>query len=245
VLLQKAQLMPVHKLVVVMRERGELLVIRERLRKKCAYLHEEKVRMEGIRFADEAEYEKGLAYYDWVLAELAATIAEGKAVNAEIEALPQAGLALKEMAVADAELAVAELLSQFVKLMGIDSDKNKLGGLAGTASVIVNEFGWLTAEGLAVVLRKALTGEKTIYGTFNLPTLCKWIREYKEELDEAWANQSVQLHVQSKGEGNRGWEQREARKEANARHAKLDRVREEAEHRVNVQEYVKQLRGEE
>jgi hypothetical protein len=55
----------------------------------------------------------------------------------------------------------------------------------------------------------------------------------------------VQLHLQSKGEGNRGWEQRESRKEANERHAKLDRVREEAEHRVNVQAHVKLLRGEE
>jgi len=170
---------------------------------------------------------------------------QGIQINAELEALPQSGIMFKEMAVADAELAVGELLTQFQQMMGIDSEKNKLGGLINTASIIVSEFGNLTEEGLAVVLKKALTGEHTVYGTFNLPTLCKWIREYMGELDEAWVNQSAQLHAQAKGEGNRGWEYREARKEANDRYAKKLKVREDAQYRVDVQEYVKLLRGEE
>lgn len=240
-LVKQQSLLPTHQVVAVLRERGELLLIRERLRKRYKHLLRLINEVEGL-YVHVDDAIKALDYYYKLYVELELTEKHGLAINAELEALPQEDMPFKEMKPAKAELVVADLIDGFLKLVGLDSDKNKLGSMLNTPAIIVSEFGWLTEAGLARVLKKALTGEHVIYGSLNLPTLCKWIRDYKEELDNAWLRQSETLHVQVMGEGNRGWEEREARKIANSRMAKKERAREEAMHRVQVEQYTKQLR---
>lgn len=241
-LLAVKSVMPTHKLVKVVRKRGELLLAKDVLAKKYLHLLKLIKELEQVQFANDEDYCRGLKYYDDLLIDLKRVEAEGLEVKAELDAMPKESVSFKEMGVADAEYEVAVLVTGFLKLLGMDSDKNKLGGLGESSSVIVASFGWLTIEGLATIFKKAITGELVIYGTLNLPTICKWIREYEEEFNKAWMNDSLTIHLQSKGEGNRGWEQQEARKDANTRMAKKDRVREEASHRVQVEQYMKELR---
>lgn len=234
-------LMPVHKAVAVQRERGELLLIRERLVKQFQYLSQLLSELNNGFIPATMELEALNLHYRLTV-ELELVTAQGMAIKAELDALPQMSVPFKERPIADAELTVAELLSEFRGMLGLDSEKDKLGKLAASAALIVSEFGWLTEEGLASIFKRALTGEYTIYGVLNLPTLCKWIRDYKDEIDTAHIRLSETLHVQGQGEGNRGWEEREARKIANSRMAKKERAREEALHKVEVQQYVKHLR---
>jgi hypothetical protein len=242
-LLAVKSVMPTHKLVKVVRKRGELLLEKDILAKKCLHLVNLMKELEQVQFANDEDYCRALKYYDDLLIELKRVEAEGLEVKAELEALPMESVSFKEMKVAVAEYEVAQLLTGFLKLLGLDSDKNKLGGLTESSAVIVASFGWLTIEGLATIFKRAITGELVIYGTLNLPTICKWIREYEEEFNKAWMNESVSLHLQSKGEGNRGWEQLEAKKEALGRMVKKERARDEAMHRVQVDDYVNEMRA--
>jgi hypothetical protein len=241
-LVKQQSLLPTHQVVAVLRERGELLLIRDRLRKRYKQLLMLIEEVEGL-FVHIDDATKALNYYYNLHIELELTEKHGLAINAELEALPQEDMPFKEMKPAKAELVVADLIDGFLKLVGLDSDKNKLGSMLNTPAIIVSEFGWLTEAGLARVLKKALTGEHVIYGSLNLPTLCKWIRDYKDELDTAWLRQSETLHVQGMGDGNRGWEEREARKIASAQMAKKQRARDAAIERVNSEDYAVAFRN--
>lgn len=241
-LLAVKPVMPTHKLVKVVRKRGELLKLKEFLGKKCIHLFKLIKELEQVQFANDEDYCIGLKYYDDLIIELKRVETEGLEVKAELDAMPMESVSFKEMGIADAEYEVAQLLTWFLKLLGMDSDKNKLGGLGESSSVIVTSFGWLTIEGLATIFKRAITGELVIYGNLNLPTICKWIREYESEFNSAWMNESVSQHLQSKGEGNRGWEQVEAKKEAASRMARKDRARDAAIERVNAEDYAATLR---
>ena len=241
-LLAVKAVMPTHKLVKVVRKRGELLLAKDILAKKYLHLLKLIKELEQVQFANDEDYCRGLKYYDDLLIELKKVEAEGLEVKAELEAMPMESVSFREMEVAVAEYEVAQILAGFLKLLGMDSDKNKLGGLAESSAVIVASFGWLTIEGLATIFKRAITGELVIYGTLNLPTICKWIRDYEEEFNKAWMNDSLTIHLQSKGEGNRGWEQLEAKKEAAGRLARKERARDSAIERVNAEDYAATLR---
>jgi hypothetical protein len=146
---------------------------------------------------------------------------------------------------AEAKLAIGELLVQLVRVLGIEDGKDRIAAgdyLEMSVGVILEEFGGMTLEMLAGVFKKAISGEFTIYGAITLPTVCGWLKAYKEELQEAWAELHAQQHRNSKGDDSGRREARYQIEKSNEEAAKRQRAKDEAAHKVLVREMAEKMR---
>ena len=69
-----------------------------------------------------------------------------------------------------------------------------------TAFLVMNTFGGLTLEDVALALHKAKAGEYgTVYNRIDGPVILDWLHKYQDKMQATGMERELQRHVQSKG----------------------------------------------